>query len=152
MAQKAAIRSRLLFGLAAISGVAAPCPADGPSPARTGPVKPAALSVHVIDTMTGNPAAGLRVVIARSEKSAWTELGRGQTDESGRIARVLPDGMTLRAGVYRMTFETGGYFARRQVKTFYPEVPVVFEVTDPERHHHLPLILSPNGYSTYRGN
>lgn len=110
------------------------------------------LTVHVLDTMLGQPATGLMVVLSRRTGDDWTELARAQTSDAGRIARLLPPEAPLSAGVYRMTFLTGDYFTRRKVKTFYPEVQVVFEVTEPNTHHHLPLILSPYGYSTYRGS
>jgi 5-hydroxyisourate hydrolase len=115
-------------------------------------VRPAPLTIHALDTTAGKPAVGLSVVVAMRENNAWKELASGQTNDAGRIAQLLPSDSRLAAGVYRVTFATGKYFAERGIKTFYPEVPVIFEVTDPNAHHHLPLILSPHGYSTYRGN
>lgn len=115
-------------------------------------VRPAPLTVHVLDTTVGKPAVKLPVILAIRDNEGWKELAHAETNDAGRVAQLLPADTRLAAGVYRITFATGEYFAGRGIKTFYPEVPVVFEVTDPKVHYHLPLILSPHGYSTYRGN
>ena len=80
------------------------------------------------------------------------ELGRGATDNDGRLRTLLDPGETLFAGFYRITFDTGGYFSMLGVEGFYPEASVVFEIRDPAQHYHVPLLLSPYGYSTYRGS
>jgi 5-hydroxyisourate hydrolase len=113
------------------------------------------ISTHVLDVSRGRPAAGVRVVLERrggDDGDGWRRLGHGTTDDDGRVAALLPDGKTLEAGVHRLTFYLGEWFASRDVEAFYPEAAVVFEVRDPDEHHHVPLLLSPFGYSTYRGS
>lgn len=103
------------------------------------------LTTHVLDTSTGRPAAGVPVVLERQAGAGWDRLCERSTDADGRVKDLL-DGK-LAFGVYRLVFKTSAYFE----KAFYPEVVVVFEVSD-ERHHHVPLLISPFGYSTYRGS
>ncbi|WP_028478257.1 hydroxyisourate hydrolase [Nocardia sp. CNY236] len=102
------------------------------------------LSTHVLDVVRGIPAAGMQVTLSRQA----VRLGGGETDTDGRI-RALGD--ELAPGSYRLVFDTGGYFAHTEVETFYPEVVIAFGITD-ERHYHVPLVLSPFAYSTYRGS
>ncbi|MEV4798801.1 hydroxyisourate hydrolase [Nonomuraea sp. NPDC049421] len=97
------------------------------------------LSTHVLDAVTGRPAAGLRVRLEQDGRV----LAEGRTDDDGRIKGWNPG-----AGVHRIVFDTGSYLA----DTFYPEVVVTFTVRDPAAHHHVPLLLSPYAYSTYRGS
>ena len=111
-----------------------------------------AITTHVLDTARGRPAAGIAVVLEKEQSGSWREIGRGVTDADGRVKALLASGTTLTAGVHRLTFATGAYFAGQKVATLYPEVKVVFEITDPAQHHHVPLLLSPFGYSTYRGS
>jgi 5-hydroxyisourate hydrolase len=108
------------------------------------------LSTHVLDAVSGRPAAGVRVALARRDGDGWEALGEAVTDEDGRVRDLAPGG--LGAGVHRLVFATGEYFAATGQTGFYPEVPVVFEVTDSGRHHHVPLLLSPFAFSTYRGS
>lgn len=108
------------------------------------------ITTHVLDTSVGRPAAGLRVCLDRKSQGAWKRLSRKTTTADGRIPDLLPSESLLRFGTYRLVFETGAYF-RKRGRGFYPEVSVVFEVSD-RRHHHVPLLLSPFGYSTYRGS
>ncbi|MGR6921625.1 hydroxyisourate hydrolase [[Actinomadura] parvosata] len=96
-------------------------------------------STHVLDAVTGRPAAGLRVRLEHDGRV----IAEGRTDDDGRIGGWRPG-----AGVHRVVFDTGAYLK----DTFYPEVVVTFTVTDPDRHHHVPLLLSPYAYSTYRGS
>jgi 5-hydroxyisourate hydrolase len=109
------------------------------------------LSTHVLDAERGAPGVGLAVTAARRGGDGWIELGAGVTDDDGRL-RPLPTGSDLAAGTYRLTFATGAWFAAAGRASFYPEVVVTFEVTDPARHHHVPLLLSPYSYTTYRGS
>jgi 5-hydroxyisourate hydrolase len=110
-----------------------------------------AITTHVLDTSRGRPAEGVPVVLeARAGAEGWQERGRGTTDADGRLRDLTKE--PLAAGVYRLTFDTAAYFRARGVPTFYPTVAVVFEVTSPAQHHHVPLLLSPFGYSTYRGS
>ena len=108
------------------------------------------LSTHVLDAVSGRPAAGVRVALDRRDGGGWRPLGSGVTDDDGRVRDLAPDG--LAAGVHRLVFATGEYFAATGQAGFYPEVPVVFEVTDSGRHYHVPLLLSPFAFSTYRGS
>jgi hydroxyisourate hydrolase len=108
------------------------------------------LTTHVLDTVCGIPASGLEVTLERLVHDAWTVLGRGRTDADGRINTLGPQ--ALPAGRYRVTFDTGAYFAQQNTHTLYPEVVVVVELADPAAHYHVPLLLSPFAYSTYRGS
>lgn len=108
------------------------------------------LTTHVLDTSLGAPAAGLGVALHRRNGNDWKNLAQGKTDADGRVGDLLAPGQ-LAPGVYRLVFDTLAYFKSRKVAAFYPVVEVVFEVSD-QRHHHVPLLLSPFGYSTYRGS
>lgn len=111
------------------------------------------ITTHVLDTARGRPAAGVPVLLERREAAGgWRELGRGATDAEGRVRSLLPAGSALEAGVYRLTFDTAAYSRTQGTAGFYPEVRISFEVRNPAEHHHLPLLLSPFGYSTYRGS
>ena len=106
---------------------------------------------HVLDTSSGHPASGLAITLSRSEGGAWTRLQQTTTDGDGRAADLVP-GQLLAAGVYKLHFATGAYYSARAVETFYPYAEVVFNVTDPEAHYHVPLLINPFGYTTYRGS
>ena len=106
------------------------------------------ITTHVLDTALGKPADGVAVVLERQAGSDWTEIGRGVTDADGRNRSLMTN--DLSAGVYRLTFATGPYFAARSVAGFFPEVAIVFRVDETRSHYHVPLLLSPFGYSTYR--
>jgi 5-hydroxyisourate hydrolase len=106
------------------------------------------LSTHVLDTSTGRPARGIAVTTAVRKGDAWVVVGRTATDAAGRVADVL-DGEPLEAATYRITFATGAYLGP---DAFYPEVVVTIRVTAPDEHHHIPLLLAPHGYTTYRGS
>lgn len=111
------------------------------------------LSTHVLDTSIGRPAAGVPVVLeVKDAQGEWKELARAMTNADGRIPQLLPAGNPLAAGDYRLTFGTAAYFKSRKMEGFYPHVTVVFHVADATQHHHVPLLLSPYGYSTYRGS
>jgi 5-hydroxyisourate hydrolase len=108
------------------------------------------LSTHVLDAVTGNPAAGVAVRLARrgaETAGSWAELGTATTDDDGR-SRQFPE---LQPGVHRLVFDTGAWFRASGQTGFYPEVAISFDVTT-ERHYHVPLLLSPFAYSTYRGS
>jgi 5-hydroxyisourate hydrolase len=107
------------------------------------------LSTHVLDATTGRPATAVSLTLEQRGGDGWQHLGEGVTDDDGRCRDLVPD---LDAGVYRLTFDTGAYFSALGHSGFYPEVAIVFEVIEPERHHHVPLLLSPFAYSTYRGS
>jgi 5-hydroxyisourate hydrolase len=113
------------------------------------------LSTHVLDATTGRPATGVRVLLERRSADAWAPVGRGVTGADGRLdgrgGDWLPAGEPV-AGLYRITFASGSYFAERGTASFYPEITVAFEVSSPGEHYHVPLLLSPFAYSTYRGS
>lgn len=112
-----------------------------------------AITTHVLDTSRGRPAEGVPVVLElRAAGREWVVLGRGETDADGRCKNLLSPDARPETGVYRLTFDTGAYFSARGVGSFYPETSIVFEVRDPREHYHVPLLLSPYGYSTYRGS
>ncbi len=112
-----------------------------------------AISTHVLDTSKGRPASGVSVALEmHSTGGSWKLVGRGQTDANGRLANLLPAGARLEAGAYRLTFDAAAYFHAQNVESFYPEVSVVFTVHDATQHYHVPLLLSPYGYTTYRGS
>ena len=104
------------------------------------------LSTHVLDAVTGTPAVGVAVTLTDASGAA---LAAAQTYDDGRV-KTLAD--ALAPGRYRLHFDTGSYFAANDVTAFYPEVVIAFEITDTAEHHHIPLLLSPFAYSTYRGS
>jgi 5-hydroxyisourate hydrolase len=112
-----------------------------------------AITTHVLDTAAGRPAAGVPVTLeSRGEGGDWHALGRGATDADGRLRDLLPDDFDFKEGEYRLTFDTASYFAPRGVESFYAQVVVSFVVRDAGAHYHVPLLLSPFGYTTYRGS
>ena len=112
-----------------------------------------AITTHVLDTSRGRPASGVAVKLElESADGSWRQIGQGATDADGRARDLLPDVFPFTEGIYRLTFETGPYFAGREIETFYREVLIVFTVSDPAQHYHVPLLLNPFGYSTYRGS
>ncbi len=110
------------------------------------------ITTHVLDTTRGLPAEGVLVDLDYQEAGGnWKHLARGKTDADGRLNGLLEQDYTLPVGVYRMVFSTAAYFEAQKVAGFYPSVTVTFEVRE-HRHYHVPLLLSPFGYSTYRGS
>lgn len=109
------------------------------------------ITTHILDTSLGKPAQGIGVSLERSTDSGWESIGSGQTNADGRVADLLKPDETLSPGIYRINFDTGTYFASQGFKGFYPSVNIVFETVD-DSHYHVPLLLSPFGYSTYRGS
>jgi 5-hydroxyisourate hydrolase len=111
-----------------------------------------AITTHVLDTSRGRPAAGVAVALERSTAAgAWETVGRGETDADGRLRTLMPEAGSAPPGRYRLRFETGAYFDAQNLRSFYPHVEVTFDIAD-EAHHHVPLLLSPFGYTTYRGS
>jgi 5-hydroxyisourate hydrolase len=108
------------------------------------------LSSHVLDGSRGEPATGVLVRWEHLVDGHWRRVAQAHTGDDGRITDW--GGAVHGAGTQRLVFGSGEYFAEQGVDTFYPEVVVVFTVTDPERHHHVPLLISPFAYSTYRGS
>ena len=108
------------------------------------------ITTHVLDTARGEAATGVTVILEMRQASEWTPVGRGETDGKGRVTS-LTDG-PIAPGLYRLTFDIGAYHRECGLAvTFFPEVKITFNVRDPDEHYHLPLLLSPFGYSTYRG-
>lgn len=112
-----------------------------------------AITTHILNTSSGSPAIGVTVTLEQQVRDVlWQRIGEGQTDDDGRCRTLLPDDFPLTSGLYRLTFATGSYFQALFTPTFYPEVKIAFFVDDPAAHYHVPLLLSPFGYSTYRGS
>ena len=109
------------------------------------------ITTHVLDIAQGCPAVGITVLLQHRSDQGWIEIGSGVTNPMGRIDDLGAAG-ALEAGRYRLVFETAAYLERTGVAGFYPEVRIEFEITEPDQLHHLPLLLSPFGYSTYRGH
>jgi 5-hydroxyisourate hydrolase len=110
------------------------------------------ITTHVLDTSKGKPAEGIHIVLEKPNSGGgFTHLGQGHTNADGRLPGLLAADQKLPAGIYRITFDTGAYFKKQQVQAFYPSVSITFELKD-ESHHHVPLLLNPYGYSTYRGS
>lgn len=109
------------------------------------------ITTHVLDTALGRPAQGVALILERRNEGTWTELARGLTDSDGRCATLLPPG-NIQTGTYRLHFALESYFAASGRESFYPEASVVFRVAAAEEHYHVPLLLAPFAYSTYRGS
>ena len=110
------------------------------------------ISTHILDTARGRPASGVNVILELAEPGVEPRaVARAATDAEGRVRELLP-GIVLDPGTYRLTFHTASYFATAGLEVFYPEVVVTFIVRDPRQHYHVPLIISPYGYTTYRGS
>lgn len=111
------------------------------------------ITTHILDTSKGAPAAGVTVSLECLDAAGtWQPIGRGVTDDDGRIGDLVPAGTTLGAAVYQLLFEVGPYFQDQGVDSFYRTIPIVFDIGDPHQHYHVPLLLNPFGYSTYRGS
>lgn len=110
------------------------------------------ISTHILDTSRGVAAAGVRVVLEKEGPGAkWAGVTDTRTDLDGRVKNLLPLGTALTAGTYRVRFATGAYWTSQGVTAFHPHVEVVFVIGDASKHHHVPLLVSPFGYTTYRG-
>lgn len=108
------------------------------------------ISTHVLDTTIGRPAAGVSVTLERDEGGAWARVGEGTTDADGRCKELLLGAPP--EGTYRISFDVASYFARTSTPSFYPQVSITFLVRSSAEHYHVPLLLNPFGYSTYRGS
>jgi len=108
------------------------------------------ISTHILDTTRGRPASGVDVVLEQAAPSGWTLLGRGTTDADGRVKALATDSPA--PGTYRISFQVGRYFEALGVDAFYPEVAISFRVANAGEHFHVPLLLNPFGFSTYRGS
>ena len=110
------------------------------------------VSTHVLDTSIGRPAVSVAVQLQRQSGNEWTGISTAVTDGDGRVPALLPSSVQPAAGSYRLTFDVGEYFRARGVESFYSRVSIDFVVRDAAAHYHVPLLLSPYGYSTYRGS
>src|SRR6266545_3380842 len=109
------------------------------------------ITTHVLDISRGGPAAGITVILEIQQGGDWSPVGRGITDATGRLITLM-HGKALAQGTYRLTFDTGAYhLAQGMTAPFFPEVKIAFTIEDAAAHYHVPLLLSPYGYSTYRG-
>lgn len=111
------------------------------------------ITTHVLDTANGHPAQGIPVVLeSQTDLGKWSEVTRGVTDDDGRISDWLDSDKPAEKGLYRVTFEVGSYFESLGDTPFYSSIPIVFHLHEPDAHYHIPLLLSPYGYTTYRGS
>lgn len=110
------------------------------------------LSVHILDLQNGQPVAGVTVILEAESGKQWKKLNTGITNEQGRITALFPADQTMAVGNYRVIFKTGAHYAQLKQNTFFPQIPVEFHVDKVGEHYHIPLLLSPFGFSTYRGN
>jgi 5-hydroxyisourate hydrolase len=110
------------------------------------------ISTHILDTALGQPAAGVPVALAHMSNDGWSPINEATTDQDGRCKHLLPSTQTMKPGAYRIRFETAAYYEKYQQNGLYPYVEIVFTVTDGEQHYHIPLLLTANGYTTYRGS
>ena len=112
-----------------------------------------AITTHILDTATGKPGAGIPVVLERrSHNAGWQKIADGTTDGDGRVNDLLSPDNIFSEGHYRLSFELGPYFLLQGVECFFPQVNISFVVKDASQHYHVPLLMSPFGYSTYRGS
>jgi 5-hydroxyisourate hydrolase len=109
------------------------------------------VSTHVLDATRGLPAAGVAITIESQQGDGWTPLAQRITDEDGRVGDLV-SALELAPGPYRITFAVEDYFAGLGIESFYPSISITFRVVDPRRHYHVPILLSPFAYSTYRGS
>jgi 5-hydroxyisourate hydrolase len=114
------------------------------------------ISSHVLDQNNGKPAPGITVTLQRFDGSKYVHIGEGVTNQDGRVPKDgwkwSPEASTTNGETYMATFQSGEYYAKKQIDTLYPHVPIVFKMSPTGGHYHIPLLLSPFGYSTYRGS
>ena len=111
------------------------------------------ITTHILDISSGFPAGNVPVLLERQISNGdWQIIGKGLTDNDGRLRDLISSDESFLPGNYRLTFDTETYFAKQQIEGFYPQVTVAFTVRDTAQHYHVPLLLSPFGYSTYRGS
>ncbi len=108
------------------------------------------ITTHVLDTANGHPASGIRVILEIEEAGGWKKLASGKTNADGRITDWLPAGQPVKTGKYRVTFKVSDYFDEGE--DFYSDIQILFHLNNPDEHYHIPLLLSPYGYTTYRGS
>jgi 5-hydroxyisourate hydrolase len=109
------------------------------------------ITTHILDTAKGKPASGVSISLHQQHNDVWKEIGIGTTNTDGRVMDLLKKDALLDLGIYKMRFETCEYFDKQGIQSFYPVVEIIFSITTTE-HYHIPLLISPHGYSTYRGS
>lgn len=110
------------------------------------------LSSHILDVSTGQPVPNVIMKLQKlNNNDSWSTISSQKTDENGRVKEMLPYGKANNNGIYKLIFETNSYFESKKIDTFYPFIEVIFEIKD-QQHYHVPIIISPFGYSTYKGN
>lgn len=109
------------------------------------------ITTHVLDTAAGRPGKAIAIELERADDAGWHLVGGGITDDDGRLRTLTPAG-PVAPGTYRIRFQTAAYFATNAIAGFFPVVEIQFSVVDGAQHYHVPLLLSPFGYSTYRGS
>lgn len=112
----------------------------------------AQITSHILDTSAGTPANGVFISLMQQQGDDWLMLGSGATDEDGRVSSFSETESALLAGIYKLTFYLSDYYREKGQSSFYPFVDVVFEIEGDGQHYHVPLLLNPYGYSTYRGS
>ncbi len=110
------------------------------------------ISTHILDTTIGRPAVGVSVTLSRKSEGAWHLINEAVTDPDGRCKDLLPPTQPPQSGIYRIRFETAAYYAQHYQQGLYPYIDIVFDVRNSEQHYHIPLLLTANGYTTYRGS
>lgn len=110
------------------------------------------LSVHVLNIENGLPSSDVKVILEEQKNGQWVKISEATTNTQGRITALFPENKSFETATYKVTFKTGDWFKQKNQKTFFPEVPVIFQVDGSVKHYHIPLLLSAYGYSTYRGN
>jgi 5-hydroxyisourate hydrolase len=110
------------------------------------------ISTHILDTSRGRPAAGVAVTLERRDGDHWRTVTNAKTNDDGRVGALLPDAALPEPGSYRLRFDVAEYFLRHGGAAFFPVVEITFAIAEPGGHYHVPLLLSPFGYSTYRGS
>lgn len=110
------------------------------------------ITTHILDTSKGKPAAGILIRLEKKmENNSWIEIGKGHTNDDGRLPGLVPESTFLEFGIYKLIFDTETYFSNTNVTGLYPFVEIAFKVSE-NKHYHIPLLLNPFGYSTYRGS
>lgn len=109
------------------------------------------ISTHILDTSKGAPAQNVEAVLFQQKEEIWSEIGGGKTNNDGRIPDLLNKEVSLSPGIYKLRFDTKKYYDESATQAFYPFVEIVFEIKT-DAHYHVPLLLNPFGYSTYRGS
>ena len=111
------------------------------------------ITTHILDTALGRPAANVEVTLEnRDDQGTWQTLGKGKTDDDGRLKTLIQDASAFASGTYRLNFAIKSYLESQERKVFFPEVSLTFFVSNPDEHYHVPLLLSDFSYSTYRGS